>query len=96
MTDTPMTTIPTELCMALVKLLDVIPPVLCDWIETTGYGEVNARDRAALAAVKHAATLNEAWLAASGVSIDSLPVSLTQSDIERMKRQGYLGAGWAR
>jgi hypothetical protein len=23
-------------------------------------------------------------------------VSLTQSDIERMKRQGYLGAGWAR
>jgi hypothetical protein len=40
--------------------------------------------------------LNEAWLAASGVSIDSLPVSLTQSDIDRMKRQGYLGAGWAR
>ena len=96
MTDTPMTTIPTELCMALVKLLDVIPPVFCDWIETTGYGKVNARDRAALAAVKHAATLNEAWLAESGVSIDSLPVSLTQSDIERMKRQGYLGAGWAR
>ena len=59
------------------------------------YGEINARDRAALAAVKHAATLNQAWLASSGVSIDSLPVSLTQGDIERMKRQGYLGAGWA-
>jgi hypothetical protein len=40
--------------------------------------------------------ISPTWLAASGVSIDSLPVSLTQSDIERMKRQGYLGAGWAR
>ncbi len=94
--NTPMTTIPTELHMALVKLLDVIPPVLCDWIQTTGYGEINARDRAALANVEEATKLHRAWLAASGVTVDAPARHITQSDIERMKRQGYLGAGWAR
>jgi hypothetical protein len=96
MTDTPMTKIPTDLYMALVKLLDVIPPVLCDWIETTGYGEINARDRAALAAVEDAAKFHRAWLAAHGITVDGPHRSITATDIERMKRQGYLGQGWAR
>jgi hypothetical protein len=96
MTDTPMTTIPTDLCMALVKLLDVIPPRLLDWIETTGFGETNAKDRAALAAVEEATKLHRAWLAAEGITVDAPRHSITQPDIERMKRQGYLGAGWVR
>jgi hypothetical protein len=54
-------TVPTELYMALIKLLDILPPVLNDWIETTGYGEINRRDRAALSAVETAKKLHHAY-----------------------------------
>lgn len=94
--NTPTVTVPIELHTALVRLLDVIPPRLLDWIETTGFGETNAKDRAALAAIGDAANLHRAWLASQGVTVDGPHHSITQSDIERMKRQGYLGAGWAR
>ena len=94
--NTPTVTIPADLHAALIKLLDVIPPVLLDWIETTGFGEVNARDRSALSDVEAAVKLYRAWLAESGVTVDGPADRITQSDIERMKRQGYLGAGWTR
>ena len=94
--NTPTVTVPIELHMALVKLLDVIPPRLLDWIQTTGFGETNAKDRAALAAVEDATKLHRAWLASQGIAVDGPHQSITQADIERMKRQGYFGAGWAR
>jgi len=63
------TEVPTELLMSLMKLLDVIPPILEDWIRTTGFGEVNARDRAVLADVLHAKKLHRQWLFNFGVSL---------------------------
>lgn len=58
----PTVTVPTELHMALVRLLDVIPPILEDWIRTTGFGAVHDRDVAALQDVEHARELHHKWL----------------------------------
>lgn len=65
------TEVPTELYMELIKLLDVIPPILKDWIQTTGFGEINRRDKAALADVERATKLHHEFLAASEVTVDS-------------------------
>ncbi len=62
--------IPTDLLMALIKLLDVIPPVLEDWLKTTGFGEIHDRDNMALAYVMHAKVLHHRWLAESGVTVE--------------------------
>ena len=66
--------VPTELYMALVRLLDVVPPVLEDWIRTTGYGEVNSRDRAVLADVLRARVLHRLFLAQHGIVVEGVTV----------------------
>ena len=67
---TPAVTIPTELHMAFVRLLDTIPPVLEDWIKTTGFGQINGRDKAALLDVRRAKQLQHEWLAESGILVE--------------------------
>jgi len=58
----PMTSIPTELHMALIQLLDIMPPILNDWIETTGYGEINRRDKDAEKCIQKCIELHHQWL----------------------------------
>lgn len=59
----PTIAIPTSLMMELVKLLDVLPPILEDWIGTTGFGEIHERDCKALADVYYARRLHREWMA---------------------------------
>jgi hypothetical protein len=63
----PSVTIPTDFYMALIKLLDVMPPILSDWIKTTGYGEIHDRDLSALFDVQHAKDLHHDLLAKDGI-----------------------------
>jgi hypothetical protein len=63
----PTTTIPTELLMALVKLLDIAPPILLDWIQTTGYGEIHDRDLSALFDFQRAIDLHHEFMKENGV-----------------------------
>jgi hypothetical protein len=67
----PTIEVPTELYMALVRLLDIIPPILEDWTATTGFGEVFARDSAALVSVRNAIALHHEWLAEAGVKVEA-------------------------
>ena len=67
----PSVVVPTEFLAALIKLLDVLPPILEDWIGTTGFGEVHERDCKALADVYWARRLHRRWLAENGVSVES-------------------------
>ncbi len=64
--------VPTELYQSLIKLLDVVPPVLEDWIRTTGFGEVNRRDRSVLADVNTAKKLHHEFLSQFGVTVDTI------------------------
>ena len=74
MNKTTPTTVPADLHAALVKLLDIIPPILEDWIRTTGYGEIHGRDKAALMVVLHAKELHHRWLAESGITVEGVPI----------------------
>ena len=47
----PQCEVPTVLWMEVLKLLDMLPPMLEDWIQTTGFGPINYRDRQILAQV---------------------------------------------
>lgn len=53
----PTVIVRTDVMMALVKVLDLAAPCLEDWIRTTGYGEINRRDRNALAAIQEVVRL---------------------------------------
>jgi hypothetical protein len=55
-------TIPYQLYQKLVEIMEHVPPCLRDWIASTGYGEVNRRDRRALAAVEAANRIHAAWI----------------------------------
>ena len=65
----PKCEIPTEMYMALLKLLDMYPPALEDWIQTTGFGAMNARDRTILAQVNKCKAMHHVDLAAHGIDI---------------------------
>ena len=73
--------VPTELMMAFAIVLDVVPPCLEDWIRTTGFGEINLRDRSALQAVLNAKRLHHAWLSENGITVEpALPVQGESDD----------------
>lgn len=60
--DTLHTTIPNELYWALLSVLSTVKPILKDWTNSTGFGEVYRRDKAALDMVEAVIRMHDQWV----------------------------------
>ena len=63
----PQCEVPTEMYMELLKLLDMLSPVLEDWIQLTGFGEMNLRGQTVLAQVHKCKAMHRRNLLAHGI-----------------------------